>query len=150
MLMQRVLAVLALWSQVLLVLWLPASSRNLKLHPRTCICFLRGPLDTCLDLLPPASLPAVQRRGAQARPCNTREHAPISRRFTRDQPEVVLIDFSRKHRHPRLSGTKSRIANRTIPRLAGLESPKNPQGEAKKRVESQQSRIAENRFRVAI
>ena len=36
-----------------------------------------------------------------------------------------------------LSGTESRIANRTIPRIAGLESPEIPQREAKKGAESQ-------------
>ena len=47
---------------------------------------------------------------------------------------------SRSGNHPLstgLSGTESRIANRTIPRIAGLESPEIPQREAKKR-----SRIA--------
>ena len=47
-------------------------------------------------------------------------------------------------------GTESRIANRTIPRIAGPESPEIPQREAKKCAESQQSRIAENRFRIAL
>ena len=36
-----------------------------------------------------------------------------------------------------LSGTESRIANRTIPRIAGLESPEILQREAKNRIESQ-------------
>ena len=36
-----------------------------------------------------------------------------------------------------LSGTESRIASCTIPRMAGLEWPAIPQQEAKKRVESQ-------------
>ena len=36
-----------------------------------------------------------------------------------------------------LSGTESRVANRTICRIAGLESPEIPQREAKNRAESQ-------------
>ena len=38
-----------------------------------------------------------------------------------------------------LSGTESRIANRTIPRIAGLESPEIPQREAEK--ESNRSKV---------
>ena len=49
-----------------------------------------------------------------------------------------------------LSGPESRIANRTIPRITGLESPEIPQREAKKWLESQKNRIVENPFGIAI
>ena len=64
-------------------------------------------------------------------------------RFARIGPSCALESSG-------LSGTESRIANRTLPRITGLESPEILQREAKQEVESQQSRVAENRFRLAI
>ena len=60
--------------------------------PWPSICF-HGPLGKFLDLLPPASLPPVQRRHAQHIFCSTRGHTPnnpsISFRLCRPQfPEV--------------------------------------------------------------
>ena len=53
---------------------------------------------------------------------------------------------------PNLNGTESRIGNRTIPRIAYLESPDLPQREAQQmsRIAGSSSRIVENRFRIAI
>ena len=54
--------------------WCPtsrASSRSLKLCPWPSICF-HGPSSKFLDLLPPTSLPPVQKRDAQHMFCSTR------------------------------------------------------------------------------
>ena len=63
-LIQHVLTVLAFWSWVLLLPWLPPSSRSLRAFPWASI-LLHGPLDICLDLLPAPPLPPVQKRDAQ-------------------------------------------------------------------------------------
>ena len=63
-LIQHVLTVLVFWSWVLLMPRLPPSSRSLRLCPWASI-LLHGPLDICLDLLPAAPLPPVQKRDAQ-------------------------------------------------------------------------------------
>ena len=62
--------------------------------------------------------------------CNTRGHTPtfsLRSCWIQDNiQEAFCATF------PALSGTESRIAKRTIPRIAGLESPEIPQREAKK------------------
>ena len=58
------LTVLLFLSWVLLPARSPPSSRSLRLCPWTKI-LLHGPLDICLDLLPAASPPPVQKRDAQ-------------------------------------------------------------------------------------
>ena len=58
------LTVLVFGSWVLLLPWLPPSSRSLRLFPWASI-LLHGPLDICLDLLPAAPLPPVQKPDAQ-------------------------------------------------------------------------------------
>ena len=63
-LIKHVLTVLVFWSWVLLLPRLPPSSRSLRLFPWASI-LLHGPLDICLDLLPAAPLPPVQKRDAQ-------------------------------------------------------------------------------------
>ena len=63
-LIQHVLTVLVFWSLVLLQPRLPPSSRSLRLVLYPSI-LLHGPLDVCLDLLPAAPLPPVQKRDAQ-------------------------------------------------------------------------------------
>ena len=62
-LIQHVLTVLVCWSWVLLLPRLPPSSRSLRFFPRASI-LLHGPLDICLDLLPAAPLPPVQKQDA--------------------------------------------------------------------------------------
>ena len=64
-LIQHVLTVLVFWSWVLLLPWLPPLSRSLRLFPWASI-LLHGPLDSCLDLLPTAPLPPVQKTGRTA------------------------------------------------------------------------------------
>ena len=61
-LIQHVLTVLVFWSWVLLRPRLPP--RSLKLFPWPSI-LLHGPLDICLDLLPAAPRPPMQKRDAQ-------------------------------------------------------------------------------------
>ena len=61
---QHVLIVLVFWSWVLLLPRLPPSSRSLKLFPWASI-LLHGPLDICMDLLPAAPLPPMQKQDAQ-------------------------------------------------------------------------------------
>ena len=63
-LLQHVLTVLVFWSWVLLRPRLPPSPRSLKLFPWPSI-LLHGPLDICLDLLPAAPRPPMQKRDAQ-------------------------------------------------------------------------------------
>ena len=63
-LIQHVLTVLVFWSSVLLCPLLPPSSRSLRLFPWSSI-LLYGPLGNCLDLLPAAPHPHVQKRAAQ-------------------------------------------------------------------------------------
>ena len=58
------LTVLVFWSWVLLLPQLPPASRSLRWFPCASI-LLHGPLDICLDLLPAATLPRVQKRDAQ-------------------------------------------------------------------------------------
>ena len=63
-LIQHVLTVLVFWSWVLLRPRLLPSPRSLKLFPWPSI-LLHGPLDICLDLLPAAPRPPMQKRDAQ-------------------------------------------------------------------------------------
>ena len=63
-LLQHVLTVLVFWSWVLIWPRLPPSSRSLRWFPWASI-LLHGPLDICLDLLPAAPLPPVQKRDSQ-------------------------------------------------------------------------------------
>ena len=63
-LLQHVLTVLIFWSWVLLLPRLPPWSRSLRLFACASI-LLYGPLDICLDLLPSAPIPPVQKRDAQ-------------------------------------------------------------------------------------
>ena len=63
-LIQHVLTVLVFLSWVLLLPWPPPSSRSLRLCPWASP-LLHGPLDICLDLLPAAPPPPVQKRDAQ-------------------------------------------------------------------------------------
>ena len=63
-LIQHVLTVLVFWSWVLLRPWLPPSPRSFKLFPCPSI-LLHWPLDICLDLLPAAPRPPMQKRDAQ-------------------------------------------------------------------------------------
>ena len=63
-LIQHVLTVLVFCSWVLLLPRLPPSSRSLRLFPWASI-LLHGPLGICLDLLPAAPLPPVQKQDAQ-------------------------------------------------------------------------------------
>ena len=58
------LTVLVLGSGVLLLPQLPPSSRSFRLIPWASI-LLHGPVDICLDLLPAAPLPPVQKQDAQ-------------------------------------------------------------------------------------
>ena len=62
---QHVLPVLVFWSWVLLLPRLPPSSQSLRSCPWTSI-FLYGPLEQCLDLLPAALPPPVQKTGRTA------------------------------------------------------------------------------------
>ena len=75
-LIQHMLTVLVFWSWVLLQPRLPTSSRSLGLFPALAFCFM-GPW-TCLDLLPTAPLPPVQKHDAQHKFYSTRGHAPNS------------------------------------------------------------------------
>ena len=61
---QHVLTVLVFQTWVLLLPRLPPSSRSLRLFPWASI-LLNEPSDICLDLLPAAPLPPVQKRHAQ-------------------------------------------------------------------------------------
>ena len=63
-LIEHVLTVLVFLSWVLLQPRLPPSSRSLRLFPCASI-LLHAPLDICLDLLPAAPLPPVQKQDAQ-------------------------------------------------------------------------------------
>ena len=63
-LIRHVLTVLVFLFWVLLLPRPPPSSRSLRLCPWTSI-LLHGPLDICLDLLPAAPPPPVQKRDAQ-------------------------------------------------------------------------------------
>ena len=63
-LIQHVLTVLVFWSWVLLLHRLPPSSRSLRLF-RWASIWLDARLAICLDLLPAASLPPMQKRDAQ-------------------------------------------------------------------------------------
>ena len=62
--LQHVLTVLVFWCWVLLLPRLPPWSRSLRLFPWPSI-LLYGPLDICLDLLPAAPPPSMQKRDAQ-------------------------------------------------------------------------------------
>ena len=61
---QHALTVLVLGSWVLLLPRLPPWSWSLRLFPWASI-LLHGPLDICLDLLPAAPLPPMQKQDAQ-------------------------------------------------------------------------------------
>ena len=63
-LIQHVLTVLVFGSLVLLLPRRPPLSRSLRLFPWASI-LLHGPLDICLDLLPAAPLPPMQKRDTQ-------------------------------------------------------------------------------------
>ena len=97
-LIQHVLTVLVFWSWgAALRPRLPSSSRGLSLYPWTSI-LLHGPLDICLDLLPAAPLPPVQKRDArhmflQHRGAhadrNMSKGVPIADRWTKKQASRI-------------------------------------------------------------
>ena len=77
-LIQNVLTILVFWSCALPLPWLPPSSRSLRFFAWASI-LLHRPLDICLDLLPAAPLPPVQKIKWDARHTsfyNTCGHTP--------------------------------------------------------------------------
>ena len=102
-LIQYVLTVLVFWSWMLLLARLPPSSQSLALFPWAST-LLHGPLDICLDMLPAAFLPPVQKRDAQ--------HMFLSRALTRDPRSRVQLPRCwqklQQHRGHKANGSTTR------------------------------------------
>ena len=106
-LIQHMLTVLVFWSWVLLLPQLQPSSRSLRLFPWASI-LLRGPLDMCLDPLPPALLPSMQNGTHSTCLYSTGGHIPnLVARIARPI-SLAIWHRRRSHRRPNCSGSPNR------------------------------------------